>query len=57
MTTEEKMKAVQQSPQAKRFSPETERLVNFIWEQYEIHRIITKKVYNKMIENARKSDK
>jgi hypothetical protein len=32
----------------------SEQLVNFLWEQYKIHRIITKKAYMTMVANARK---
>jgi hypothetical protein len=33
---------------------QSELLVNFLWEQYKIHRIITKKAYMTMVANARK---
>ena len=33
---------------------QSELLVNFLWEQYKIHRIITKKAYMLMVANARK---
>lgn len=28
-------------------------LVNFLWEQYKVHRIISKKAYIEMVENAK----
>lgn len=33
---------------------QSELLVNFLWGQYKIHRIITKKAYMTMVANARK---
>lgn len=34
---------------------QTELLVNFLWEQYKVHRIITKKAYMAMVANLRKN--
>lgn len=37
-----------------RVSQQSEQLVNFLWEQYKINRLITKKAYMQMVVNARK---
>lgn len=35
-------------------SQQSGQLVNFLWEQYKVKRLITKKVYMQMVVNARK---
>ena len=54
MKTETSIKQKSSNGIKRNVSGQSELLVNFLWEQYKVERIITKKAYMLMVANARK---